>query len=213
MVAGGVVVLIRWRGGGTAWGPVQIEIDLAEGRAVVVHEGPCYPSTPACDWNAWERTLTSTTAPNPPKHGLKPMAERAIADVESHKPWIGVSMVAGGGVGSQRIAQASLEGGTPHGHRSSGPWSLAADGDQSQTGPGRPYRPGWRIDRSGGRLSAHSQAKLTGGGVEEAEEVSMREPVRKKVSIRGAMVGDKWSTTMEKKTSGLPRQGAAGALE
>ena len=47
----------------------------------------------------------------------------------------------------------------------------------------------------------------------EAEGVSIKKTSRKRVSIRGAMVGDKWSTTMEKKTSGLPRQGAAGALE
>ena len=36
------------------------------GCALIVPEVPCYPSSPARDWNAWVRNLTSTKAPNPP---------------------------------------------------------------------------------------------------------------------------------------------------
>ena len=144
--SGNVDKVVRWR---DSSGACPIELD-PRGRAVVVHEVPCYPSSPARDWNAWVRNLTTSITPKPPKHRLRPMAgrgppmERVIASVretvELHKPLTGVSLVAGGGVGNQRAAQVGLEG-TPHGHRDSGPWSLRRR-LESLTGPGRPYRPG-----------------------------------------------------------------------
>ena len=181
--------MVRWR---DSLGACPIERTL-RGCALVVPDLACYPQSPACAENACLRKVTTTTAPNHPKHSANPYREEAQASETSRRLGKSVDtqpgpacLGAGGGVGkSMRAAQAGLEEETPHGHRSSGPWSLAADGDQSPTGPGRPYRPGWRIDRSGGRLSAHSQAKLTGGGLGEEEEVSIREPVRKIVSIWG----------------------------
>ena len=164
--------------------------------------GPSYPRSPACDWNAWMRSLTTTITPKHPKHSPNPYGEKAQASETSRRLGKSVDtqpgpacLGAGGGVGnSMRAAQAGLEEETPHGHRSSGPWSLAADGDQSPTEPGRPYRPGWRIDRSGGRLSAHSQAKLTGGWIGRG-----RGKLDEKGHGRGQVVqdhgkGDEWIT-------------------
>ena len=43
--------------------PNRTETEMA---LLTVDEGRCYPSSPARDWNAWVRNLTSTKAPNPP---------------------------------------------------------------------------------------------------------------------------------------------------
>ena len=45
-----------------------------------------------------------------------------------------------------------------------------------------------------------------------AMRIDMGRPSRKAL-MRGARVGDMWSTTLEKMRIGLPRQGAEGALD
>ena len=133
-----------------------------------------YPSSPACDWNGNPNCASETTTltPKPPKHGTNQWCRgrdtcascgrgascSLNASCTQPRP---ARLGAGGGGGCQRLAQAYLDG-TPHGHRSSGPKSLAAE-DDHPTGRGAGI-PSGGSDRSVGRLRAHSHAKVAGGG-------------------------------------------------